>query len=410
MFLNFGGVLILRLSLKSLFPFVVQIIIFILCIGIISKVSSASTVLVFVLENLSYIILIIAMILSIWFNRGKVFFIAVFLVICEFLSVNYNILAINDQNYYDRLYPILGIIIPVNLLMFSQLKERGIFSFWGKLKLAFIAIEVFLMHQMVISNNKAVIDSITNNVSIFNFDKFHGSTMMVISYLIVLVFFIVKILMKGNSNEIRMIGVTIFTFLAFFFIKHRVSFSVFLSGAMLTLLIGIMEDSYLMAYMDELTGIPSRRALREMLMKLGNKYVIAMLDIDFFKKFNDTYGHDIGDEVLKLVAANLETVTGGGKAFRYGGEEFTIVFPGKTISEAVPHLEKLREQISKAAYNKQSDSSSKSKRGSSKQIFVTISIGVAEKGPKNKTTSEVMKAADNALYRAKKKGRNCVSK
>ena len=165
-----------------------------------------------------------------------------------------------------------------------------------------------------------------------------------------------------------------------------------------------------MAYIDELTGIPARRALREMLMKLGNKYVIAMLDIDFFKKFNDTYGHDVGDEVLKLVASNLANVSGGGRAFRYGGEEFTIVFPGKTIAEVIPHLEKLREQVSKAGYTKKPTKNSKAKKRSTKQIFVTISIGVSERNTQNKSSSEVMKASDNALYRAKKKGRNCVSK
>ncbi|WP_281396556.1 GGDEF domain-containing protein [Clostridium aciditolerans] len=167
-----------------------------------------------------------------------------------------------------------------------------------------------------------------------------------------------------------------------------------------------------MAYLDELTGIPSRRALREDLMKLGNKYVIAMVDIDFFKKFNDKYGHDIGDDVLKLVASNLVQVTGGGKAFRYGGEEFTILFPGKSINDVIPHLENLRDQVSKSGYTRKSSKAqrSKSKGGNSSQLFVTISMGVCEKNSKYKYHNDVMKGADKALYRAKKKGRNCVSK
>ncbi|WP_309245216.1 GGDEF domain-containing protein [Clostridium sp. CF012] len=178
------------------------------------------------------------------------------------------------------------------------------------------------------------------------------------------------------------------------------------------LIISIIEDSYSMAYLDELTGIPSRRALREDLMKLGNKYVIAMVDIDFFKKFNDTYGHDVGDDVLKLVASNLMQVTGGGKAFRYGGEEFTILFPGKAINDVIPHLETLREQVSKSGYTRKPSKaqSSKSKRGNSIQLFVNISIGVCEKSSKYKNSSDVMKGSDKALYRAKKKGRNRVSK
>lgn len=105
-------------------------------------------------------------------------------------------------------------------------------------------------------------------------------------------------------------------------------------------------------------------------------------------------------------------VTGGGKAFCYGGEEFTILFPGKSINDVIPHLENLREQVSKSGYTRKSSKvqTSKSKRGGSSQLFVNISIGVCEKSSKYKDSSEVMKGADKALYRAKKKGRNCVSK
>jgi diguanylate cyclase (GGDEF)-like protein len=172
-----------------------------------------------------------------------------------------------------------------------------------------------------------------------------------------------------------------------------------------------------MAFSDELTGLPSRRALKQDMMKLGMNYTIAMLDIDFFKKFNDKYGHDTGDDVLKLVASTIREVTGGGKAFRYGGEEFTILFPGKSISDAIPHLEELREKVSKRGFTLRgkgrSKNSSKSRSQGSpsgRQIYITISIGVSQKNEKNKTPDTVMKSADAALYRAKKKGRNCVSK
>ena len=146
-------------------------------------------------------------------------------------------------------------------------------------------------------------------------------------------------------------------------------------------------------------------------MKLGNKYVIAMIDIDFFKKFNDKYGHDVGDDVLKLVASNLVKVTGGGKAFRYGGEEFTILFPGKSMNDVLPHLESLREQVSKAGYTRKPSKAknAKSKPQNTSQLFVTISIGVCEKNSTYKDPNDVIKGADKALYRAKKKGRNCVS-
>jgi len=75
---------------------------------------------------------------------------------------------------------------------------------------------------------------------------------------------------------------------------------------------------------------------------MGRRYVIAMLDVDHFKSFNDTYGHDVGDQVLKMVAAKINGVKGGGKPFRYGGEEFTVIFPRRRLAEAIPHLEEVR--------------------------------------------------------------------
>lgn len=107
----------------------------------------------------------------------------------------------------------------------------------------------------------------------------------------------------------------------------------------------LVHDAYRMAYADTLTGIPSRRALEERFLRLGSNYIIAMVDIDFFKKFNDKFGHDIGDDVLKLVAKELSHVKNGGRAYRYGGEEFTILFSGKKKEDCVMALEELREQI-----------------------------------------------------------------
>lgn len=172
-----------------------------------------------------------------------------------------------------------------------------------------------------------------------------------------------------------------------------------------------------MAFRDELTGLPGRRALNERLQRLGRNYVLAMSDVDHFKKFNDTHGHDVGDQVLRLVASKLSKVGGGGRAYRYGGEEFALVFAGKTLDECMPHLDELREAI--AVYNihlrnqenrPQDDQQGRQRRAGTRatSVSVTVSIGVAERMPEQRTAEEVLKAADKALYSAKSAGRNCV--
>lgn len=173
-------------------------------------------------------------------------------------------------------------------------------------------------------------------------------------------------------------------------------------------------DSYYLAYRDELTGIPSRRALNQYALSLSSKYTLAMMDIDHFKKFNDTYGHDIGDQVLRLVASKLNQVKGGGRVFRYGGEEFTVIFPRKTAQQAAVELERLRQLIAdyKIVIRQPVRQSKKSRANKPTETFknvsVTISIGVAMRQPKQ-NFEQTIKQADEALYRAKKNGRNNVS-
>lgn len=192
--------------------------------------------------------------------------------------------------------------------------------------------------------------------------------------------------------------------------------SVLFSLLAFSIALALLQEAYSLAFMDELTQIPARKALQKQLPGLGRRYAIAMLDVDHFKKFNDTYGHDVGDQVLRMVASKVNRVGGGGRAFRYGGEEFTILFPGKTAQQAVEYLEKVR--LAVADYRMQlrdadrpdDDKVGKTRRGGKAHsgVRVTISMGVAERSDDHTTPEEVIKAADKVLYKAKKAGRNCI--
>ena len=189
------------------------------------------------------------------------------------------------------------------------------------------------------------------------------------------------------------------------------------SQVMLMIAAAVAHEAYQMAFRDELTGLPGRRALNERMQRLGRNYVLAMSDVDHFKKFNDTHGHDVGDQVLRLVASKLSKISGGGRAYRYGGEEFALVFAGKTLEECMPHLEVIRESI--ASYNiqlrnqdsrPQDDHQGRQRRAGAgaSSVSVTVSIGVAERLVEHRSPEEVLKSADQALYNAKGAGRNCV--
>src|SRR5580693_8047766 len=195
----------------------------------------------------------------------------------------------------------------------------------------------------------------------------------------------------------------------------------------------IIETSYLLAYHDELTTLPSRRAFHDALLRLQPPYSIAMVDIDHFKRCNDTYGHDTGDQVLRMVSSRLARVSGGGQAYRCGGEEFAILFPSKTTAEVLEHLEKLRADIEASKLHLRGQDRRQEARGPdrrnqrgrgraqtghairqlsratpSNELSVTASIGVATSRQENSSAEEVIQAADKALYRAKAAGRNRI--
>jgi diguanylate cyclase (GGDEF)-like protein len=191
----------------------------------------------------------------------------------------------------------------------------------------------------------------------------------------------------------------------------------FYSGAAgLVLVFAVLEHGYDIAYRDELTGLPGRRAFNSVMEQLGGTYAIAMCDVDHFKRFNDTYGHDVGDQVLRMVAAKLSQVGGGGRAFRYGGEEFLLVFRGRSAREAEPFVESLRRSIADAGFVLRSPDRPASKpRGAREtkqtnapRVNISISIGLAERSTRHSTPELVLDAADATVYRAKEAGRNCL--
>jgi diguanylate cyclase (GGDEF)-like protein len=167
-------------------------------------------------------------------------------------------------------------------------------------------------------------------------------------------------------------------------------------------------------YLDELTSIPNRRALDEKMAHLQGAWSLAMVDIDHFKKFNDSYGHDQGDDVLRLVGRHLADGSGG-KAYRYGGEEFCILAPGEGSEALHTMMDGVREDLARRRFHIRLPKGIRKKtgpedRGSlaapTTQVQVTISVGVAKPDKKHPEPAQVMKLADQGLYEAKDRGRN----
>ena len=324
-----------------------------------------------------------------------------------------------DTLHARAVYAALTIFVPLDLALLSVLPERGSFNRHGALRYGVLLVQVAFTAWVITAGRADLVD--LAHQKFLDPAPFSAGRIPQLGIALIglgLLITMATTLVTRSAVSAALAGAIVAFAIAAHVPSASVTFSVFIAMAELMVTVAVLQDTFRMAFRDELTGIPSRRALNERLAELGRTYTVAMVDVDHFKNFNDTYGHDLGDQVLKMVAAHIAGVGGGGKAFRYGGEEFTILFPGKEAEEALPHLEALREVIESYRLALRATDRPKKAKGGKRQrggwrgrnaVSVTVSIGVAGRNDRLATPQAVIEGADRALYRAKDKGRNQVS-
>jgi len=316
-----------------------------------------------------------------------------------------------------QLFGWLSMLLPLNWLALSFVPEQKIFSRFGATYCAALLVQVGLVTLLVTGGPLAPIWT----DGLLRLQGLSWSWMPIpglILHLLALGVLVYRIHSKGKKSDSALLGgLLLNSAMLIWFGQSQISLQT-ASISLVLLLITIVLFSHDLAFIDELTQLPGRRALMGDLKLAGNQYTVAMLDVDHFKKFNDTYGHDTGDQVLKLVASRLNQVGGGGKAYRYGGEEFTILFRNKSLDECLPYLDEVREAIARyrlvlrnRKQRQPNHKQGKQLRGQANQqaqrVQITISIGATEKHY-GQHPMAALKQADIALYAAKESGRNCV--
>lgn len=368
------------------------------------------------LPYIPYLIIFGVMIMGGFFSRHRVTFISAALGI-SYLIVHSIISSPEISESGKTIIGLASVLLPLNIAFITGLKEQQLLSMQSFIAISMMLFQLILCYwavqnfpvelsNIVLYTPVALSSTLPETISLLALITFS------ISFLIILVY-IVK---NGSVFEFSFAGALISVFLFFLSGITAPEDAIFVVTASLIMAWGLIHNSYLIAYIDELTELPGRRAMNEESSRLRGLYSIAMLDIDHFKKFNDTYGHDVGDQVLRMVASKIGGIGGGGKAFRYGGEEFAIIFSGKDSKAAFPYLSNLRETIDHSSLilrNQDRPSKKPDKIPPKKipwqEVHVTISIGVADSSEELNNTDEILKAADEALYRSKEKGRNRIS-
>jgi diguanylate cyclase (GGDEF)-like protein len=361
---------------------------------------------------LPYIVAAAGILLSWRFRRGRLLFALVALGLAG-RALGY--VRHGAGEAAPLLLQFVAILLPLNLAALAILPERGVRTPAGLSRLGIVLGQATLVWMFVRAYPTMTEDAL--DFAIFPrhaldwTDIGHPAALAFAAALLTLG---VRAVWKTDAVARSFFWALAASFLAIHAYRHGPSSNVLLTAAGLVLVVGVLENAYTLAYRDELTGLPSRRALNEEVLRLGERYTIAMVDIDHFKQFNDRYGHDVGDQVLRMVGSRLSRVEGGGKMYRYGGEEFTLLFPDKAVDESLPFLEAIRKEIADSSFTLRGSDRPKRKpkkahaASNGKKVTVTISIGAAERNGRYATPEAVIEAADKALYRAKEGGRNRV--
>ena len=379
----------------------------------------------------SYSVLIAGLLLAWRFHSSRVFFALLMLFLAEHAVTFFSAGHLPISGPGRMAFNAIGILLPLNLVLLSSGSERGFaFSSIAPASLMLFVQSVVVAVLCRPADPAALAHTLHRSMS-----SAPLSASITLTFGAAAVILLARFLLLRKPIDSAFFWALAASFLALKFgAAGRIPAAYFATAAFI-LGVSIVETSYQLAYHDELTTLPSRRAFNEALLRLEPPYSIAMVDIDHFKSFNDTYGHDTGDQVLRLVASQLARVTGGGQAYRCGGEEFAIVFPGKTTQDVIDHLEQLRAAIQSGTFRLRGTDRRELPRGPDRRnvaaarkparpgrgirkiilsggpklLSVTASIGVASSTPqKPELAKEVVQAADQALYRAKAAGRNRV--
>ena len=369
-----------------------------------------------------YLVLLSGAAVAYWFNRGRAF-VALGSLLLAYAAYEYA-LGFGAKGFPARaVFTALAVLVPANILVTLALPERGVNHFHNYRWLLLGVSEALLVAWIASAGNSAISGTAWHRVLDSALLRspptpWIGRIVLAAALIAAMARAWPKPGESAKPLDVSMAGTLIALFIACEWASSPGVFAAFMAASGAILLVAVLQESHRMAFRDELTGLPGRRALQERMAGLGPSYAIAMADVDHFKNFNDTHGHDVGDQVLKLVAARLAKIEGGGVAFRYGGEEFAVIFPDSSIKEALPHLEAIRASIESYRMavrgddrpeDKEQGSRSRGAGAVDRTLSVTVSMGVAGPGEKFVTPGEVLKAADAALYRAKKGGRNRVS-
>ncbi|MCI0428327.1 MAG: GGDEF domain-containing protein [Nitrospiraceae bacterium] len=309
-------------------------------------------------------------------------------------------------------------LVPLNLLAFSILKEDSLTTLRGVMRILFVLVQPFLLlwlclpdqHDLASSFTREYIPSLyTEWTPIPQPALFAFATALLLQF--------IRFALLRDPLE----GGAIWALVAIFVGYHTSRYgwqptNFFMTGGLI-LLVTLLQSFYQRTYRDELTGIPGRLAYEEAIGQLGKRFSVAIIGIDQLTQYANIHGKPVSEQILKLAAPRIQAACSDGQLFRTTGEEFTVLFPGKSATETLGTLDTVRKSVEAIGlFLRGRDRVWEKRRGTKeagsrdRALPITLSIGVAEKLNDSATLTLVIKGAYRGLYEAKGIGGNVVKR
>ena len=367
---------------------------------------------------LPYIVLTFGLIFGWYFSSSRMILSLLVLALVDRALVLFPSTDADQTAVSQTIIAITAFLVPLNLLAFSILKEDSLSTLRGLMRVLLVLVQPFLLLWLCLPDQHDLASSFTREFIPSPYMEWTPIPQPALfAFGTALLLHFIRFALHRDPVEGGAIWALFAVFVAYHTSRYGWQPTNFFMAAGLILFATLLQSFYRQTYRDELTGIPGRLAYDEAIGQLGKRFSVAVIGIDQLTQYANIHGKSVSEQILKLVAPRVHATCSGGQIFRTTGEELTLLFPGKSNTEALSTLETVRKTAEAInlflrgrdrVWEKQRVTQ---KTGSRDQALpITLSIGVAEKLNDSATLTLVIKSAYRALYEAKGTGGNVVKR
>jgi diguanylate cyclase (GGDEF)-like protein len=368
---------------------------------------------------LPYIVLLFGLVFGWYVASSRMVLSLLVLALVDRALVMFPVAQAGQETLGQTVVAITAFLVPLNLLAFSILKEHPLLTIRGAIRLLAVLVQAVIVFWLCLPNQHDLAAALFTGAYLppVLMEWTHVPQAALIAFTAALLLHCVRFTLHRDPLEGGAIWALFTIFLAYHTSRYGWQPTNFFMAAGLILFATLLQSCHRQTYRDELTGIPGRLAYDEAIGQLGKQYSLAIIGIDQLTQYANVHGKSVSQQVFKLIAPRVLAACSGGQVFRTTGEDLTVLFPGKSNTEALSSLDAIRKSIEALSlflrgrdrvWEKERETQKAGPRD--QPLPVTLSIGVAEKVNDITTLTLVIKTAYRALYEAKGAGGNVVKR